>query len=91
MPDKLVIALVVVTVIAAHLWLYHWVKFKMDEGVILQFLRDGSDSPSCSSEAIAAHTGVAVDRVAAVCGRSKGIESIAQGQDAWRLVPPSGA
>ncbi len=43
MESQLVIALVVLVAVAAHLALYRWVKFKIQEGVILQFLRDAGE------------------------------------------------
>lgn len=36
----MIVALVVIIAVAAHVVLYRWVKFKIQEGVILQFLRD---------------------------------------------------
>ena len=40
MQSEIIVALVVFVAIAAHVALYRWVKFKIQEGVILQFLRD---------------------------------------------------
>tara|TARA_R110002094_G_scaffold56240_7_gene67251 strand:- start:192 stop:473 length:282 start_codon:yes stop_codon:yes gene_type:complete len=40
MDAKVIVALVVIIAVAAHVVLYRWVKFKIQEGVILQFLRD---------------------------------------------------
>jgi hypothetical protein len=40
MKSQIIVVLVVLVVVAAHVALYRWVKFKIHEGVILQFLRD---------------------------------------------------
>lgn len=85
MGDQIVIAIVVVIAIAAHVWLYRWVRFKIDEGAIIQFLKDGSDQPCHGGEAIAAHTNIAVGRVSAICERSREIRRYADGEDTWAL------
>jgi small-conductance mechanosensitive channel len=38
MKSQIIVALVVLVAVAAHIALYLWVKFKIHEGVILQFL-----------------------------------------------------
>jgi hypothetical protein len=85
MGDQIVIGIVVVVVVAAHLWLYRWVKFKIDEGAIIQFLKDASDQPFHSAAAIAAHTNMPIERVQVLCRRSTQIYLHAQGGDAWCL------
>ena len=37
MDAKIIVALVVIIAVAAHVVLYRWVKFKIQEGVILQW------------------------------------------------------
>jgi hypothetical protein len=76
MESQLVVALVVLVAGAAHVALYRWIKFKIHEGVILQFLRD--------AEAIAAHTRISTKRVAAVCRKSTEIAPDSQVKDSWR-------
>ena len=86
MTDKIIIAVVVLVVVAAHVWLYAWVKFKMQEGVILQFLRDSSEGGEYayhSASAIAAHTNIAIERVVAVCTRSRQIGRSTENSDSW--------
>ena len=85
MTDKIIIAVVVLVVVAAHFWLYAWVKFKMQEGVILQFLRDSGEYPVHSSSAISAHTNIAIERVVAVCTKSRHIGKSRESGDAWRV------
>jgi hypothetical protein len=43
MKSQIIVALVVLVTVAAHIAIYRWVKFKIDEGVILQFLRDAGE------------------------------------------------
>jgi hypothetical protein len=90
MLEYIVLALVVVMVIAAHIWLYRWVKFKIDEGTILKFLEETKDYPCSSSEAISAKTGIAVARVSAVSSKSNSIRKDAKEKEAWRLDQPPG-
>jgi hypothetical protein len=52
---------------------HRWVKFKIDEGVILQFLRDAGEGGAPDhhhANAIAAHTEISAKRVAVVCQKS---------------------
>ncbi|MCR9184156.1 MAG: hypothetical protein NXH81_02030 [Halieaceae bacterium] len=87
MDAKFIVALVVVIAVAAHVVLYRWVKFKIQEGVILQFLRDARDEGAPAhhhAAAIAAHTQLSAERVAAVCARSKEVMADPQAEHSWR-------
>ncbi len=87
MESQIIIAIVVLVAIAAHVALYRWVKFKIQEGVILQFLRDAAESGAPDhhhAEAIAAHTELPVARVSAVCRKSADIFSDPEIEDSWR-------
>lgn len=87
MESKVIIALVVLVVVAAHVALYRWVKFKIQEGVIQQFLRDAGESGAPDhhhADAIAAHTGLSTQRVAAVCNRSRDIHADPEVEGSWR-------
>ena len=87
MTDRIIIAIIVIVVIIAHVWLYNWVRFKMHEGIILQFLRDSAEAdgfPGHSAEAVAAHTNIPVDRVMAICVKSKQIDRSGEGSELWR-------
>jgi hypothetical protein len=87
MESKIIIALVVLVVVAVHIALYRWVKFKIQEGVILQFLRDSQEEGAPDhhhADAIAVHTGIPVARVAAVCLRSREIHSDPEAENSWR-------
>ncbi|WP_339487115.1 hypothetical protein [Pseudomonas sp. EL_65y_Pfl2_R95] len=88
MPEKIIIALVVVVTLAAHYWLYRWVKFKIDEGVVLKCLGDATSQGSAaplSTQAIAQQTQVKLQRVAKVCQRSPKIQRSASVDEAWQL------
>ena len=87
MESQIIIALVVLVAIAAHVALYRWVKFKIHEGVILQFLRDAGEGGAPDhhhAEAIAEHTGVSVERVTMVCRKSVEIHSDPEVENSWR-------
>lgn len=87
MESQIIIALVVLVAVAAHIALYSWVKFKIHEGVILQFLRDAGEGGAPDhhhADAIAAHTGVSVKRVTLVCRKSVEIHSDPEVENSWR-------
>ena len=87
MESRIIIALVVVVAVAAHIGLYRWVKFKIQEGVILQFLRDAGETGAPDhhhADAIAAHTDISPQRVAAVCGKSPQIHCDPEVENSWR-------
>lgn len=86
MGDMVVIGLVVIVTVAAHVWIYLWVKFKIDEGAILRLLEESGKGAVLASAVIAAHTDIKAGRVAAVCGRSKGIVSSVHAADAWCIT-----
>lgn len=91
MYEKIVLALVVVIFIAAHVYLYKWVKFKIDEGVILKFFQHSGDDKSHSSEAIAAQCSMSAHRVSAVCRKSNSIRKDDIQQELWSVTLPPGA
>ena len=87
MNSQIIVALVVLVAVAAHIALYRWVKFKIHEGVILQFLRDAGKSGAPDhhhAEAIAAHTEISAERAAAVCRKSVEIQSDPKVENSWR-------
>lgn len=88
MEAKIIIALVTVVAIAAHVALYRWVRFKIDEGVVLQFLRDSDETGqlNChSTAAIVTHTALPPERVARVCANSREIVPHPEQGDCWQL------
>ena len=87
MNSEIVITLVVSVAIVAHVLLYRWVRFKIQEGVILQFLRDARDEGGPDhhhADAIAARTGISVGRAIAVCRKSTQIRSDPEVENSWR-------
>ena len=85
--DIIVIAVVVIIALLAHLALYRWVKFKIHEGVILQYLRDTVEEGAPDhhhADVIAAHTRLPEDRVTHVCQRSGDILTDPDATDSWR-------
>jgi hypothetical protein len=82
MKEYIVIALVVVVVIAAHVWLYKWVKFKIDEGVILKFLQQ-EGIKYFSTQAISSSTKITTGRVSTVCSKSKAIKQNTMEMESW--------
>jgi len=87
MKSEIIIALVVLVLVATHVVLYRWVKFKIHEGVILRCLRDATDEggPSYHTDAIAAHTELLARRVAVVCRKSAEIQSAPGVEDSWSV------
>lgn len=78
--------MVVLVAVAAHVALYRWVKFKIQEGVILQFLRDAAESGAPDhhhAEAIAAHTDIPAQRVEWVCRKSVEINPDLEVENSW--------
>lgn len=86
MNSQIVVALVVLVAVAAHFSLYRWVKFKIHEGVILQFLRDAVESGAPDhhhADVIAAHTEISTERVELVCRKSMEIHSDPKFENSW--------
>jgi len=87
MKSQIVIALVVLVAVAAHIALYRWVKFKIHEGVILQFLRDAAEGGAPDhhhADAIAAHTEISAKRIESVCRKSMEIHADPGVENSWR-------
>jgi hypothetical protein len=82
--------IVVLLAVAAHVALYRWVRYKIHEGVILQFLRDAAEGGAPDhhhADAIAAHTEIPAKRVAVVCRKSSEIFSDPDVENSWRASP----
>lgn len=80
------VSVAVAVVSGVHVWLHRLLKFKMDEGAILQFLEsfEGNDKIH-STNAISTGSGIAVARVTIVCDRSKSIFRASKEKGAWCL------
>lgn len=91
--EKIIIAVVVIVSLAAHYWLYRWVKFKIDEGVILKCLEDAktaADPAQLSSQAIAGQTQMKLQRVALICQQSPKIQPAPDAADTWLIIQDTG-
>lgn len=86
MTTEILIGLVVAAIIAGHGWLYRFVKFKMDEATIIEFLQSSDQLSFRSTEAISSDTNLTSERVAAVCSKSKSIKRNAKEKESWRLA-----
>jgi hypothetical protein len=87
MKSEIIIALVVLVAVAGHVALYRWVRFKIQEGVILQFLRDArerGDPDHHHADAIAGNTKISAKRVAVVCRKSMDIHADSDVENSWR-------
>ena len=87
MKSEIIVALVVLVVVAGHVALYRWVKFKIHEGMILKFLRDAREEGALDyhhADAVAAHTELCAKRVAVVCGKSVEIQPDPEVENSWR-------
>lgn len=91
MEAKIIIAIVTLVAVAAHVALYRWVRFKIDEGVVLQFFRDSDEAgqPNChSTGAISTHTSLPPQRIIRVCDRSGELIAHPEQPDCWQLGHP---
>ncbi len=89
MNEQIIIALVVVIAIAAHIWIYKWVKFKIHEGAILKVLQefsDGGNTGFCSTEEISSQADIKAERVSAVCNKSDGICNNPEQEESWATI-----
>ena len=89
MADPIIIGIVVVLTLGAHYWLYLWIKFRIDEGVVLVYLQaDSADLTDSffSTKAISLETGISVKRVLIVCNKSNKIKMRSQDSDSWRII-----
>lgn len=85
MEDRIIIGVIVTIAIFAHLWLFKWIKFKIDEGTILKCLQESDVYGVHSTESIAANTNMSLARVSSVCRKSKVIKKHEKEKDAWYL------
>lgn len=85
MQDKIIIVTVVVVALIGHAVLYLWVRFKVDEGTILKFLKEAPEGESHNSESISENTHLSTARVSKACKRSKAIQKNVQ-DDTWFLM-----
>jgi len=77
--DIAIITIVSLIAVAGHVWIYRWVKFKVHEGAVLQILSDDHSGAGLAAAEIATAAQLHVDRINAVCERSKQITATNSG------------
>lgn len=89
MEQKIILACVIIISLIAHVWIYRWIKFKMDEGAILRYLNDLSSEELpikthlCTTEKISETLAMKHARIVFVCEKSK---DITFKDDAFQLI-----
>ena len=86
MNDKILIGFIVAVVLGAHLWLFLWIKFKIEEGSIIKSLKQDKDNNYSNEDAISLDAGITVNRVVTVCTKSKLIKRNATAKGSWCLI-----
>ena len=77
MEQKVILGVVILISLCAHIWLYRWMKFKMDEGAIIRYLKDAQEIQEIKQdrqipfEDIALNISMDLERVKTVCAKSK--------------------
>lgn len=91
MEQKIILVIVILVSIWAHAWLFLWMRFKMDEGLVLRCLKDLNEASehaikqAYSLQAIVDASELKAERVEKVCIRSKEIE-LCENAHFYRLV-----
>ena len=85
MSDTIIIGIVVLVALIAHIWIFKWVKFKVDESTIINFIKQHPDEPICSSNEISLSASIKLARVTKVCSESKEITAHNSVDDSWTL------
>ena len=84
--DYLIVGLVSVIALAAHVALYRWVRFKIDEGLICKYLEDRNATSvdlALSLPDVIAASEVAEERFLKVCSKSSRTRLKADGSAVW--------
>lgn len=85
--DIAVITLVSLIALVAHLWLYRWVRFKIDEGLVLDALAATRSDTGMPVADIAAACQLKQPRVLHVCATSAEVIACVDGEH-YRRKPP---
>jgi hypothetical protein len=83
--DIVIISIVSLIAIAGHVWLYRWVKFKVQEGAVLEVLGNDHSADGLTEAAIAVAAQLHVDRINEICERSRQITRSDSGH--WHCHP----
>lgn len=72
MEQKIILACVIVISLIAHVWIYRWIKFKMDEGAVIRYLKDikVEDNSARKVTTVAQLINMSAPRVESVCDKS---------------------
>ena len=84
--DILIVAVVSAIALAAHIALFLWIRFKIDEGVICKYLQDHhalSEATARSLHYVLAAINVSKERCLKVCKRSGRIRLTEDASGAW--------
>lgn len=85
MTDNIVLAVVVSVALIAHIWIFKWVRFKIDEATIISFIKEQTEPTTNKTDDIALSTQMSAGRVSKVCNKSKTITLYDQSNDCWTL------
>lgn len=84
----IIIAVATISIVALHFVLHNFIKFKMDEGTILNvFQISDKEAPETARTtfALSTYTGLSSERISAVCRRSAKLRRNSQDVESWRL------
>jgi len=84
MINQITITIAVIISLAAHYYLYIWIRFKMDEGLVLNYLQQ-NNSESHSTEKIVSAIALKPKRIILVCSKSKKIICCPDSKNSWLL------
>ncbi len=84
--DFLIIALFGIGSFLVHYLIYLYVKFKMDEGVVVHLYKDRARQFRLSIDQIAYRGELDVQRADYICRKSKKLEPVEDAPDTWRLA-----
>jgi hypothetical protein len=88
MSEQIGIGIAVAVVVGIIGWLYKLAIFKKDEATIVTFLESSKRDTNHtfrSSEAIAAHTNLTIERISTVCSKSRKIRRNGKEKESWCL------
>lgn len=85
MTERLIIAAFAIGSIGVHWLIYLWVKFKIDEGVIINLFAELHANRALSTQELSTLADIKISRVAEVCKKSKKIKPYFDRNDIWCL------
>jgi len=87
--DSEVFQIVLVTLVAVVvLGLFGWLKFRRDEKIVIEFLRNsgvGDRDDDTTTTAISSATRLSETRIRRICGRSASIKRHREDVESWKL------